>query len=219
MPTSEDTGENGSFENVFAQISEQISQLVENKNNRIFYTALLTGGSTTAKAVVQECEGIREVWAGGDEAKSLALTRLFTLLMLSQCYRWLDVKESDQQKTPEARRPAVSNILRLFGDDSEKTVEDFFNIDAQFQYDLKYKGHLTHLGVLVLARAGEACGHESLDWSKISFPVKSMEPLTRSGAIIDSRIVGNPDDIRALWECHTRGIQAMVKYHEEQSQL
>ena len=219
MPTTEEPEVNGLFDAVFSQVSERIIQLAPDKNNRIFYSALLTGGSTMAKAVVDSCQGVKEVWAGGDEAKALALTRLFTLLMLSQCYRWLDDKEPDQQKPEEARRPAVSNILCLFGDSSEGAIEDFFNLDAQFRYDLKYKGHLTHLGVFLLAKAGEACGHESLDWSKITFPTKSMEPLTRSGAIIDSRIIGNPDDIKTLWECHAQGVQAMVKYHEEQTQL
>jgi hypothetical protein len=219
MPTTEEPEVNGLFDTTFSQISERIIRLAENNNNRIFYLALLTGGSTMAKAVVDSCQGVKDLWAGGDEAKALVLTELFTLLMLSRCYRWIDDKEPDQQKPQESRRPAVLNILLLFGDDSEKAIEDFFNMDAQFKYDLKYKGHLTHLGIFLLAKAGEACGHKSIDWSNVSFPMKSMEPLTRSGAIINSMTIGNPDDINALWECHAQGVQAMVKYHEEQTQL
>ena len=217
LSESEELKLNPLFKAVFDQVSERINQIVTDENNHRFYTALLAGGNTMASSVVSVCEGVKKAWAGGDEVKALALTKLFTLLMLSQCYRWLDAKGSNQHKPTGALQSAVSNVLHLFGDDSEEAIKDFFNIDIQFKYDLEYRSHMVHLGSLLLAKASEACGHRSIDWSKVSFPVKSMEPLTRSGAIIDSMTIGNPNDIKALWYCHATGIQAMVNYHEEQA--
>jgi hypothetical protein len=170
-----------------------------------------------AKCVVRECEGVKKAWAGGDEAKALVMTRLFTLLMLSQCYQWLDAKSQEQQKPTRSLLSAVSNISQLFGGDSEEVKKDFLAIDAQFRYDLNFKSHMVHLGILLLAKACEACGYNCLDWSKVSFPVKSMEPLTRSRAIIDSAAINSVDDIRALWNCHTLGVQAMTQYYQEQA--
>ncbi len=217
MPTAEEPEVNGFFDTVSDQIGERVNRLTEDKNNRIFYTALLIGGSTMAKCVVKECEGVKKAWAGGDEAKALALTRLFTLLMLSQCYQWLDARRAEQQEPTGPSLSAVSNISQLFGDDSEEAIKDFLAIDTQFRYDLKYRSHMVHLGIVLLAKACEVCGYNCLDWSKVSFPVKSMEPLARSRAIIDSAVINSVDDIKTLWNCHALGVQAMTRYYEEQA--
>lgn len=216
MPLSELEGSrNHFFDAVFAWVSERINLLTGDENDRRFYMSLLAGGTATASSVVSVCQGVKKVWGGGDEEKALALTRLFTLLMLSQCYRWLDDKEL--KKRGAARQATVSRVLLLFGDDSEDAIKDFFNMDVQFKYDLENRPHMVHLSSLLLARACQACGHKCIEWSKVSYPVKSMETLTRSGAIIDSLLIGNPNDIRALWYSHAAGVQAMVKYYEEQA--
>ncbi len=216
MPLSESKDSKNRFLNaVYTRVSERINQLDEDENGRRFYMSLLAGGTLTAGLVVSVCEGVKGLWGGGDEEKALAVTRLFTLMMLSQCYRWLGDKEPEKQRA--TRQATVSRVLLLFGDDSDGAIKDFFDIDTQFKYDLENKSHLVHLGSLLLAKASDACGHRSIDWSKVSYPVKSLQTLTRSMAIIDPFLVGNPDDIKALWHSHTAGAQAMVKYHGEQT--
>lgn len=217
MPLSESKGSgNNILDAVFARVGKKINQLTTDENHRRFYMSLLAGGTATAALVLSVCEGVKKVWGGGDEKKALALTRLFTLLMLSQCYRWLGDKEPEKLRV--TRQTTVSEVLLFFGDNSEDAVKDFFNMDSQFKYDLENKPHMVHLSSLLLARACQACGHKCIEWSKVSFPVKSLETLARSRAIIDALSMGNPDDISALWHSHTTGTQAMVKYYEQQAQ-
>lgn len=207
------------FKAVFDKANEMINKLIKNENERLFYKSLLVGGSTMASSVASECEGVKKVWGDGDEAKALALTKLFTLLMLSQCYRWIDKTEPDSEdKQKDARGAAALKVLHLFGDDPKEVVEDFLNIDTQFKYDLAHESHMTHMSIIILAKACEACGYSCIEWSRVSFPIKSMVPLTHSRAIIDSVSISNLNDITALWNCHAAGVQAMMKYHEEQAQ-
>lgn len=216
MPLSKSKGSKNRFlDAVYTRVSERISQLDEDENARRFYMSLLAGGTLTAGLVVSVCEGVKGLWGGGDEEKALALTRLFTLMMLSQCYRWFGDKEPEKQRA--TRQATAARVLLLFGDGSDGAVKDFFDIDTQFKYDLENKSHVVHLSSILLARACQACGHRCIEWSRVSYPVKSLQTLTRSRAIIDPFLVGNPDDIRALWHSHTAGTQAMVKYHEEQT--
>jgi len=220
LPTELEESEiNPLFTTVFTRISEMVHKLIKDENERRFYKSLLVGGSTMANAVVSKCEGVKKAWSDGDEAKALDLTKLFTLLMLSQCYRWIDKTEPDSgEKQKEARQASASKVLYLFEDDSEKAIEEFLNIDTQFKYDLEHENHMTHMGILLLAKACEACGYNCIEWNRVSFPVKSMVPLTHSRAIIDSVSISNLNDIKSLWNCHAAGIQMMMKYHEEQAQ-
>lgn len=219
LSESEETKIEPLFKAVFDRVNEMIYKLVNDENERRFYTSLLIGGSTMANAVVSTCEGVKKVWGNGDEAKALALTKLLTLLMLSQCYRWIDGAEPDSgDRQKEARQTAASKILNFFEDDSEKAIEEFLNIDTQFKYDLEHENHMTHMGIFLLAKACETCGHMCIEWRKVVFPIKSMITLTQSGAIIDSASISNLNDITALWNCHAAGVQMMMKHHEEQAQ-
>ncbi len=208
------------FKAAFARVSEMIHKLIKDENKRRFYKALLIGGNTVANAVVAACEGVKKAWGDGDEAKALALTKLFTLLMLSQCYRWIDKTEPNSgEEQKEARKAAASKILYLFEDDSEEVIEGFLDMDTQFGYDLEYRTHLVHTGILLLAKACEACSHKCIEWSKVSFPIGEMPELVQAGAIIDSTPLSSTDDIAALWRSYSIGVQAMMKHHEEQAQL
>ena len=205
------------FQAIFNEASSKISGITEDEGNRHFITSLLTGGYTSANALVNLCEGVKESWKVGDEAKALALTRLATLLMLSQTFRWLESQDVAKDEVPTINMTAVSNILSLFGDNSEEAIQDFFNMDLQFKHETDNKSTFTHFKVYLLAKACEACGHKCMDWEKVSFPIKSLEPITSSGAFLDSPTLGDLNNIRAVWACHSIGTQAMLKYHEEQN--
>ena len=171
-----------------------------------------------ADTVFARCQGLREICGDIDNAKALALTKLFTLLMLSQTFRWLENQESESENADNPNLPAVSIILNLFCDSSEQSVKDFINIDTQFRYELKHHDHLTHLAVLLLAKACEVCGYKCIEWSKVSFPFKSLQTLTTSKAIIDAVKINSIDDIRAVINSFDSAVQAMVNYHEEHSE-
>ena len=205
------------FQAVFSETSSKISGITEDEGNRHFITSLLTGGYISANALINLCDGVKESWKDGDEAKALALIRLTTLLMLSQTFRWLESQDDAKDEAPTINLTAVSNILSLFGDNSEEAIRDFFIMDTQFKHETDNESTFTHFKVYLLAKAIEACGHKCMDWEKVSFPIKSLEPITSSGAFLDSQMLGDLDNIRALWACHSIGTQAMLKYHEEQN--
>lgn len=215
---SEEIEVNPIFDAAFVQVSQNINNTFPDDNNRRFFKALLAGGKKMAIAVVARCQGLRGVCGDIDKAKALALTKLFTLLMLSQTFRWLENKELETEEADNLNLSAMSITLNLFGDNSEESVKDFINMDTQFKYELKHHDHLTHLAVLLLAKACEVCGHKCIEWSKVSFPIKSLQPLTTSRAIIDAAKINGVNDIRAVINSLAFGVQAMVNYHEEHSE-
>ena len=215
---SEEIEVNPIFDAAFVQISQNINNTFPDDNNRRFFKALLTGGKTMANAVVARCQGLREICGDIKNAKALALTKLFTLLMLSQTFRWLENQESEAKDTGKFNLPTALTVLSLFNDSSEESVKEFVNIDTQFKHELKHHDHLTHLAVLLLAKACEVCGHKCIEWSKVSFPFKSLQPLTTSRAIVDAAKINSVNDIRAVISSLDSGVQAMVNYHEEHSE-
>jgi hypothetical protein len=218
LPESEEIEINPIFDAAFVQISKNINNSFPDYNSRRFYKSLLAGGKIMANAVVARCQGLREVCGDIDKVKALALTKLFTLLMLSQTFRWLEGQESETENAANLNLSTVSIILNLFGDSSEESVKDFINIDTQFRYELKHHDHLTHLAVLLLAKACEVCGHRCIEWSKVSFPIKSLQPLTTSRAIVDAAKINSVNDIRVVISSLDSGVQTMVNYHEEHTE-
>jgi hypothetical protein len=210
---SEEIETNSIFTAIFARIGKNVNDIFADNNNRKFYKSLVAGGIAMANAVVARCQEVKRICGDIDEAKAIALTRLFTLFMLSQAFRWLDQASEEGEAIP-VNLSAVSCVLNLFDDNCTKSVEDFLNLDAQFKYELKHHDHLTHLAVFLLAKTCEACGHKCIEWSKVTMPIKSLEPLTSARAIVDATAINNVNDIRAMLDCHTTAVQAMMNYHE-----
>ncbi len=218
LSESEEIETNPIFNAAFVQVSQNINDSFPDENNRRFFKALVTGGKTMANLVVARCQGIKEISDDIDEEKALGLTKLFTLAMLSQTFRWIDNQGPETEAVEKANLSAVSIVLKLFNDSSEDSIKDFMNIDSQLKYELKHHEHLVHLAVLLLAKACEIYGHKCIEWSKVSFPYKSLLLLTSSGAIVDAPKINNVKDIQAVISGFDSGLQAMIKYHEEHSE-
>lgn len=214
------------FADALSEIDQRINQAFADDGNRRFYRLLVTGGVNMANATVHYCDGIQKFWGGGNPQRALALARLFSMLMLSQTFLWLDA-QTEQQATQKDDSPperhidigAVGKLLGLFGEVTESDIRQFLDIDNQFHYEVDHQTDMTHFGVLLLALASEACGHTCLDWSKVKYPVKSLETLTRGGAVLDSSVTNSINDLRLLWLCRSMGIQAMMQKHEEQNSV
>ena len=218
LPASEESRIELIFEAVFYRVNEMIHKLIADENERRFYRSLLIGGNAMSKQVVTKCEGVKKTWGEGDETKALALTKLFTLLMLSQCCRWIAKTEPDSdEKQKDSRKMAASKVLSFFEDDCRESIESFLNMDAQFKYDSEHENHMTHMGIFILAKACEACSHKCIEWSKVSFPIKSMKPLASSRVIINSALINNLNDITVMWNCHATSVQVTMKYYEDQA--
>jgi len=202
------------FDAVARVIEDNISKMVSGENEHRFYASLVAGGNSTAAHVVAYCEGMKELYGEGDGDKALELTKLFTLLMLAQSYRWLSENHPETTDTDGAARIAAANILAMFGDDNPESLDLFVNLKTQFDYDTRNNPSMVHMGGFMLGWAAEVMGHPCLEWQKVDFPVDSMSDVTQSGVLIDSAPMRSPADIKAFWACHGAGCRALMEHYE-----
>ncbi|MDD5605590.1 MAG: hypothetical protein RBR99_00950 [Dehalococcoidales bacterium] len=202
------------FEAVLQVINDSIDRMVKSQEERHFYESLLAGGNHTAANVITYCEAMKNIYGEGSASKSLELTKLFTLLMLVQSYRWLSEHNTQTDESEDSAKAAAANVLALFGDDEDRNIELFLKMKTQFDYDSDHHTSMVHMGGLMLGWAAEAMGQKCVDWENTKFPVKSMSTLTHSGAVLDSSPMRSPGDIKALWACHGLGCKVMMEHYE-----
>ena len=169
--------------------------VVTGESDQTTHSAWLMGGSAVALAGAQHLSSLENAWRRGDEPKASGLIKVFTLHMISQWYRGLDRREGSANVSESvrtmARKIAASNILEVFGERSEREVNDFLNLDAQFRYEwdwahregAKTGGVLVYGHCLLLSKALIYCGRPGyIDWENREFPVKTAaELLTQPG--------------------------------------
>ncbi len=202
------------FDAVLTVVKENIAKIVTDENERRFYESLVTGATSSAACCVTYCMEMKAIYAEGGAEKALNLTKLFALLMLVQSYRWLTESGSGPEITDDASKMAAVNLLALFGEGDEKYVDLFSRLKKQFYYDSEKMPSMVHMGGIMLGWAGEAMGHPCFDWHKLKFPVASMTAITSSGALIDSKPMRSPGDIKTLWACHAMGCKALMEHYE-----
>lgn len=136
--------------------------------------------------------------------------------MASQWLHWLN-------KTNEkvAGAPLISfhtlakSILELFDDASPAEIEIADKLNTQFNYEIKNNKDMLPLGILLLAKALEACGKKVIDWEKVGTPVENPEDLITSGAVLDADAIKKGADILKIWDCQSAGVNAMGNYYKE----
>ena len=203
------------FDAVFKVNTDNIQKMTSDPNELRFYESLVVGGKTTAEHVVTYCEGMKTIYGDGDADKALGLSRLFTLLMLAQSYRWLSENHPDSaSNNDESSRTAATNVLGLFGDNSEVSLGLFSSLKTQFDYDTENMPSMVHMGGFMLGWAAEAMGHPCLEWQRVDFPVESMTEVTSSGVLIDSTPMRSPGDIKTMWACHGVGCRSLMEHYE-----
>jgi len=101
---------------------------------------IICGGSVVARQSIKTYEQLQTLWGKGDAQKAAALTKVFSLAMLSFYLGPSDEREGVCREWAKA-------ILELFDDDSAESLEHFLGVDRQYVYD----------------RAGEACFYQLCD--------------------------------------------------------
>ncbi len=202
------------FENVWQKACAKIDKLSENVEDRRFLKSLSMAGSVVAESVISTCDGVRTYWGEGSDSAARQLTQLFSLIMLSQLYRW--VRENPPEDMTATIPPAVNVnlIASIFDGDQKQGMDDYLHFEQQFTCDLAKHSHLTHVSSLLLARASEICGHPCIDWSKVKFPVAEMTHLVK-GAITDGAPMRGVLDIRAMQHSLDAGTQALMTYYSK----
>ena len=212
MTPAEESRNGQLFENVWQKVVAKVDQVTEDADDRRFLKSLVMGGSVTAESVVSTCQSIKEFWGEGNDEIATELSQLFSLLMLSQIYRWVKEKPPTEMTNTVPREVSATRIIYVFGGEPEQAMDDFMHFDGQFSYDLEKHPHLIHVSSLLLARSSEICGHKCIDWSKVKWPVVEMTHLVK-GAIIDGAPLRSKLDIDAMLNSLNTGIQAMMSYY------
>jgi hypothetical protein len=212
MIPADETHNSQLFENVWQKVNSKIDMLTEDTDDRRFLKSLAMGGSVAAESVVSTCQAIKEFWGEGSEVVANELSQLFSMLMLSQIYRWVKEKPPKEMTNTIPREVSATRLSYVFGGEPEQAMDDFLHFDQQFAYDLTKHPHLIHVSSLLLAKASEICGHKCIDWSKVKWPVVEMTHLVK-GAILDGAPMRSKLDIDAMLAAVNTGIQAMMSYY------
>jgi len=212
------------------EVSHLIVRYVTDEYEWRVCLAWLVGGSAVAKRLVEESDCVKKAWGKGDKAKALALSKMFTLHMISHWYRMLDEQQQHlDEERKQAREVAASSMLRFFntylcpGDSGAfvKDLKDFMSMDMQFNWDCDKetqtgeKRLMTKTASLLLAKACEACGQRCVDWSRVTFPVESHQQLYDANAIVNGRPFSAVEEwpLLSLWV--DAGVDLMFSYYRE----
>ena len=212
MTPADETRNGEIFEQVWQNALDRIEEITQDDADRKFLRSVAMGGSVAAESVVTGCEAIREYWGEGSVETATELTQLFSLLMLSQIYRWVKAQPPENMSVMVPREVSVTRLVYMFRGDPDTAMEDFLHFDEQFDYDLKRHPHMVHVSSLLLARAAEICGHKCIDWSRVKWPVVEMTHLVK-GTIIDGAPMRSKLDIDAMLNSLNTGVQAMMSYY------
>ncbi len=202
------------FEEVWDNALSNIEKLTRDPTETLFFKSLVMGGTVAAETVVNSCAGVQPYWGEGTTERAMEISQLFSFLMLSQCYRWLDDKPSPESLARLPKEVISTQLIYIFGGHPERGVDDFARFDAQFNYDLSKHPHLVHLSGLLLARVSEICGHPCLDWEQIKFPVVEFTHIMKKGIVIDGAPMRGQDDINAVVTALSSGVEAMTRFHD-----
>jgi hypothetical protein len=214
MTTDQESRNSQLFEEVWGKALANIEKLTQDPAEALFFKSLVMGGTVAAETVVGGCAGIQTYWGEGTAERAMEISRLFSFLMLSQCYRWLDDKPSPEALARMPKEVISTQLIYIFEGQPEQGVDDFVRFDAQFNYDLSKHPHLVHLSGLTLARISDICGHPCLDWEQIKFPVAEFTHIMKKGILIDGAPMRSQDDINVVVKALSAGVEAMTRFHD-----
>lgn len=162
-------------------ISGRIAQLGEWKE---IYTAWLMGAVTALGAAKGGCTTIARAYGRGDLQKQTALIEEFTMSMIRRWYRDYRAQIRTDDRQSHLKHHA-STVLGWHDHFTQEAIEDFINLDTQFNFDSDViEGRVDNSGSytasirieeqILQVRAVRACGVSvKLDLSKIQFPINS----------------------------------------------
>lgn len=191
------------------------------------HMAWMIGGSSAAQSLVRTIDKVSEAWGKGDEEKALALTKVLTLHMISAWFRSIDRQPQLSADVRKANRETgASSMLRLMNkclcardlyaaNKTAQDVNDFMNMDVQWNWENDRQVQPLTYSALLLARAIEACGQRCIDWGRVTFPVESVQQLLDRGAILDHRLFDDHQRVLpVVLDCVDGGYRAMRRFYQ-----
>ena len=204
------------FDEVWNNMEEKLPKVIVSPQEDKFLHSLAMGGTVAAELFVNNCAGIRPYWREGSLVKANDTCLLFSFIMLSQTYRWINT-QPDHDETSNLPKEVISTkLIYIFNTIAERWMEEFQKFDAQFNYDLDNHPHIIHLSGLIIAKLCSSYGHQCLDWSKVNFPVHEFKDIVTPGVLIDGAPFRDQQDINVVATAISTGIDAMNKYMEQE---
>lgn len=193
------------YQTLKKHFSSNLDYMPRGEERFAIYSALLIGSHHIASNIIEKCTCVRELWKKGDSTKSLALVKLFTL-HLYFCWRTKLEKE-----VPLLR----GEIIILLSEPRKQLIKDSTHIYFQFKWEYDNKTDFANMANLLLVKACEACGEICVDWDKLTLPIKRIEDLHSSDAILDNRPFVNSSDSSAMINCIQTGVEKMFTWYSD----
>ncbi|MBR6332031.1 MAG: hypothetical protein IKR78_02735 [Dehalococcoidales bacterium] len=195
--------------------SEHIDKVITSEQERQFILSIAMGATVAAELFLNNCESIRPFWREGSIEKGKEICNLFSFIMLSQCYRWINQQPGADPNANLPKEVMSTKLMYIFEVAPERWMEDFTKFDEQFNYDLDNHPHIIHLSALIIAKICQLCGHQCLAWGEIEFPVHEFKDIMSPSVLIDGAPLREQKDINVVATALSTSIDAMNKYIEE----
>ncbi|MDM7999779.1 MAG: hypothetical protein QUS33_07205 [Dehalococcoidia bacterium] len=220
---------------LFLYATDEIAELLRQKYKVANYLtddyeymsqmAWLTGASSAAQALIREVDVVKSAWGRGDDQKTLMLIKLCVPHMISV---WLSGIDQQPQMAEDARRAqygsAASSMFGIINrflspkpsSDSALTsqdVNDAIDMDALWMAQSGNEGARSVYGCLILSKALEACGQRCIEWSRVTFPIESVQRLLDVGVLLDASLVGDSQRLLRVMDCLEQGVRPVRRYY------
>lgn len=203
------------LDEIWEMANSHIDKVLNSEQERGFIMSIAMGATVAAELFLNNCESIRPFWREGSVENGKEICALFSFIMLSQCYRWINQQPGADPSTNLPMEVMSTKLMYIFEVAPERWMEDFGRFDAQFNYDLDNHPHIIHLSALMIARICQICGHQCLAWKEIEFPVHEFKDIVNPKVLIDGAPLREQQDINVVATAISTGIDAMNKYIEE----
>ena len=92
-------------------------------------------------------------------------------------------------------------------------VKNAMSMDTQWNSENDSGGPPLAYASLLLSKALEACGQRCIEWGRVVFPVESMQQLLDRNALVDPRLIEDPQRLLAVINCMEQGVRAVKRYY------
>lgn len=188
------------------------------------HMAWLSGATSAAQALIREIDVVKTAWGRGNDQETLSLIKVCGAHVLSV---WLGGIDRRQGLTADARRVeyerAASSMLGVInkigaaaaraGAMTARDVRDAVRMDTQWISGTEGEGRPLVYACLVLSRALEACGQRCVEWSEVSFPVRSVQEFLDGGALLETGLLGDSRRLQRVLDALAEGVGSMKRFH------
>lgn len=203
----------------------RVARYVTEDYEYMAHMAWLIGGTSAGQALIREIDCVGNAWGKGDDNKTLSLIKVCTMHMISWWFRNIERRpEASALARRAAQESAASSMISVINkampdretEASAMTRQDvsaFVSMDRQWNWESDRGAQPATYAGLLLARALEACGQRCVEWSRVIFPVESVEHLHGNGAVLEPHYLEDGNAFPKVLSCMDEGVRAVKRYY------